>query len=553
MLSTFLHSQPAGRKAELADLYLLLSHADSDPMSIEKGLSDWREVSWFLKENESSWALGTTPNLTNMHVRAMARINEDQITENLENRIRDAKLGQNTDGVKVHTLPQSSADISDTPELHFVVAGPAWAAVPGENISDALAAFFNRTYRNTVILLAPENTRLIGLRQRIRKILAWQNIESGDDMNLLSEPQKALLLQRKHEDESGMLESVISAYSVLIAVDEDGNTKANLLPSGPESPFERVKAALLEEDRLLTTSLDPDLLAPDSFFDIWGEDETAKPVQELYGMFASLPRLPRMLNRQVFVDTLRRGVTEGQIVLRAARPDGSQHTHWRETLATDEDFWQKALKIVPIEHAELHNLNPELLRPGQLPELWQSDNTITTVGAIREFFNGDEVPKLVSDNVLLEAIQAAVQNGLLMARRQGKAHLKEIIPDTEITDDLELLAPLQPISGSELSHKALPDAWENETSSVGKIRHALAVLKGSPIPWSLILDAINDARDKRLFEFIEGSPRWPCAADESDKVGLKISEALVRIAPKDLIGSDAKAAWESGKSHARID
>ena len=41
-------------------------------------------------------------------------------------------------------------------------------------------------------------------------------------------------------------------------------------------------------------------------------------------------------------------------------------------------------------------------------------------------------------------------------------------------------------------------------------------------------------------------PRGPCTADEADKVGLKVSEALVKIAPKDLIGSDAKAAWESG-------
>lgn len=546
VLSTFLHSQPAGQKAELADLYLLLAHADIDPMSIEKGLSDWREASWFLKENENSWALGTASNLTRMHIRAMARINENHITENLEKRIRDATLGRNTDTVAVHTLPQSPADIPDNPELHFVVAGPTWAAVPGENVSDALAAFFNRTYRNTIIVLAPENARLIGLRQRIRKILAWQNIESGDDINLLSEPQKALLLQRKQEDESGILESVISAYSVLIAVDEDGDVKASLLPSGLKSPFERVKLALVEEDRLLTTSLDPDLLTPDSFFDIWGEDETAKPVQGLYGMFASLSRLPRMLNRQVFVDTLRRGVTEGKIVLRTVRPDGSQNTYWHETLATDEDYWQKALEIVPIEHAELHNLSAELLAPGQLPELWQGDNVPTTVGAIREFFKEDDVPKLAFDNVLLDAIQSAVQNGLLMARRKEKAYLKEDIPNAEVTDDLELLAPLESIGGSELSHKALPDAWENETSSVDKIMHALEVIKGSPIPWSLIVDAVNDARDKKLFEFIEGSPSWPCAPEEADKVGLKVSKALVRVEPKDLVGKDAKSAWESG-------
>ena len=58
VLSTFLHSQPSGHKAELADLHLLLAHADIDAMSVKEGLSKWQEASWFLKENENSWALG---------------------------------------------------------------------------------------------------------------------------------------------------------------------------------------------------------------------------------------------------------------------------------------------------------------------------------------------------------------------------------------------------------------------------------------------------------------------------------------------------------------
>ena len=545
VLSTFLHSQPAGQKAELADLYLLLAHADIDAMSVQQGLSDWKAVSWFLKENDSSWALGTTPNLTNMHVRAMDRLAPEAITEDLVRRIRGASLGRNADGVAVHTLPQSTADISDNPELHYIIAGPEHAAVPGEEISPELKTFFQRTYRNNIIILAPETSLLIGLRQRIRKILGWQNIESGDDMNLLNGTQQALLLQRKQEDETGILESVTAAYNVLIALDEDGDIKASALPPGTDSPFQRVKTALRAEDRLLIGSLDPELLTPESYLDIWGEDETAKPVQGLYGMFASLPRLPRLLNRQVFVDTLRRGVTEGQIVLRIVRPDNSQHTYWREASITDEDIWKKELEIVPIAHAELHNLSAELLAPGKLPELWPGDTASTTIGAVREFFNGDEVPKLASDEILLETLKSAIQTGLLMARHGNKAYLKEVIPDAEITDDLELLAPLETISGSEISPKVLPDAWDNETSSVGKILNVLTVLKGSPIPWRLIVDAVNDALGKRLFKFIEGSPPWPCAADEADKVGLKVSQASVKIAPADLIGTEAKAAWAS--------
>ena len=467
-------------------------------------------------------------------------------------RINEVKLEKDarTSSVRTYKLPQSPKDISpDTPdEFRFIIAGPEYAATPGESIPTILKPFFDRTYKNNIVILTPDKSALKVLRQRIQKIRAWQILETWDDMKDLSPTQKALLQRRKSEDETGIQDSIIAAYNVLISLDEDGDIKANLLPSGQESPFERVKKHLTDKGRLLTTTLAPELLTPaDSYFNIWDEDETSRPVQGLYGMFASVPRLPRMLNRQVFNKTLRQGVIDGQFVLRTMRPDKSQQTYWREAPATDEDFKKKELEIVPIEHAELHNLSPELLLPDQLPDLWQGNNVPTTVGVIRDFFDGNEVPKLASDNILSEAIQSAVQNGLLMARCQNKAYLKEKIPDAEITNDMELLAPLEPISGSEISHKALPDAWENEISSVGRIMRALAVIKGSPIPWSLIVDVVNDARDKRLFEFIEGSPLWPCATEEADKVGLKVSQAPVTIDPKDLIGNDAESAWESGQ------
>ncbi len=527
VLATFLHSQPQGKKAETTDLYLLLAHPDVDPMSVEQGLSEWRKHSWFLKEDEDTWALGTAANLTNMHVRAMGRVTEEQISDDLVKRISDAKLGQNSDKVAVHAFPDSPADVSDTPELHFVIAGPEHAEVPGTDVPSSLKAFFERTYRNSVIVLAPEHSQLTGLRQRIRKILGWENIERSDEINLLTGSQEALLRQRKREDRTGISDAVKSIYKVLIAVDEDGEIAARQLPHGTDSPFERVKAFLVDEDRLLETTLDPDLLTPaESYFELWGDTETAKPVQGLYGMFASLPRLPRLLSRQVFIESLRRGVTEGRIVLRAPRPDGSQRTYWRDAPA-DEDFWQKDLEIVPIEHAELHELSPELLRPGRLPALWPNENVPVTVPAIREFFNGDDVPKLASDAVFLEAVKETVRSGVLMARSGDKAYLTEVIPDAELTDELELLAPLSPIRGSELSREALPEAWEGGTSSIGKVMQALAKHKGSPIPWQLIVTAINEGLGGNLFKIASGGPSWPCDFDVADKIGLQVSQDSV--------------------------
>ena len=528
VLSTFLHSQPLGQKADLTDLYSLLAHPDIDKISVEDGLSKWREVSWFLKENENSWSLGTTSNLTRMHVRAMGRLTEDRISDDLVKRIKEAKLGQNTDDVFAHALPDSPADIPDNPELHFVIVGPEYSAVPGADISTPLHAFFDRTYRNNVIILAPDNTRLAGLRSRIRKILGWQGIETGDEMSLLSGPQKALLVQRKRDDEAGITDSIKSTYSVLIEVDEAGEIKARLLPPGPESPFERVKTFLVEAERLLTTSLDPYLLTPDSFFELWGEEETSKPIQGLYRMFASLPRLPRLLGRRVFVETLQRGVTEGRIVLRFVRPDSSQHTYWRESLSA-EDLSNRDLEIVPIAHAELHNLSPDLLRPERLSELWEGDNTSITVGAIRAFFGGEDVPKLASDEILFGAIRDAVEAGFLMARDQNRTYLEEAIPDAVLSDDLELFPPLARISGSEISQNSLPEAWEDGTSSVSKVMDALTASKGTPIPWGLIVDAVNDGLSNNLFEITKGIFMQPWIVDDADKIGLQVSQAPVTI------------------------
>lgn len=534
VLSTFLHSQPLGQKADSTDLYPLLAHPNIDKMSVEDGLSGWREVSWFLKEDESIWSLGITPNLTSMHARAMARLTEDRIDDDLIQRIRKTKLGENTVDVAVHVLPDSSADISDNPDLHYVIVGPESPAVPGADVSQSLKAFFDRTYRNNIIMLAPDKARLAGLRQRILKILGWEGIESGDEVNLLSEPQKALLLQRKRNDEAGIADSIKLTYSVLIAIDEAGKIKAHLLPPGPASPFDRIKTFLVEAERLLTTSLDPDLLTPDSIFELWGTDETSKPIQGLYRMFASLPRLPRLLGRKVFFETLQRGITAGRIVLRDVRSDGSQRTFYRESPPA-EDLAKRDLEIVPVEHAELHNLRPELLRPGVIPELWQNDNVPITVGGIREFFAQDDVPKLASNEILFDAIRAAVDAGMLMGRNQSQAYFKEGVPDTEIHDDLELLAPPEPIRGSEITQHTLSDAWDGNTSSVAKVIAALAKLRSGPVPWVLIVDAVNDGLDNGLFEIADSNRAWPCDADNADKIGLRVSEAPMTLSPAEIV------------------
>ena len=64
---------------------------------------------------------------------------------------------------------------------------------------------------------------------------------------------------------------------------------------------------------------------------------------------------------------------------------------------------------------------------------------------------------------------------------------------------------------------------------------ALATRKGSPIPWRFVVDAVDDGLSNNLFKITEGSPAWPCSADDADKIGLQVSQVPVTINPTDFM------------------
>ena len=81
-----------------------------------------------------------------------------------------------------------------------------------------------------------------------------------------------------------------------------------------------------------------------------------------------------MLNRQAILDTLIQGCVEGQFVLRLTRPDRSTGTIWRRS-PDEADLKNTTMEVVLPESAELSELEPALLAPGTLPDLWKGDES----------------------------------------------------------------------------------------------------------------------------------------------------------------------------------
>lgn len=565
VIATFLHSQPTGQKADPPELYALMAHPDVDPAALSEGLKKWREISWFLAEDPDAWQLGTNPNLTHMHVRAMERLSEEVIDDELRARIQSAReLAEADEGVQVHRLPQGPRDVGDTVDLHYIVLGPECAVEPGRPVPVVVENYFDRitgpenrrTYRNSIVALAPDLARLAGLRERVRRYLGWRAVETGEEQRLLSDLQRKELGRRKLEAQNGFPEAVRATYSVVLAVDERGHVEGKALPSGLEPPFDRIKKLLTESERLLTSTLDPELLLPESYLELWGPNETYKRARDLISAFAQFPRLPRLLRPRALLDTLARGVREGQIVLRLRRPDGSAQTWWRiepdsETLARPE------LEVMPSRTAELVNLAPDLLAPGRLEGMWPASEDPLCLKDALTYFDGERAPRLADDDVLRKAIGQAVQRGLVMARAGRTSYLREDLPPGIADDKLDLLNPPPALHAAEISQSALPDAWADRTSTAAALWEGLSRSQGYQVPWVLFRDSLTEALSTRSVELAPGSDPWPASIAGAASIRLRLPTTpqpppdVPYIDPKELIDDRLNSIWTSGTTTLR--
>lgn len=85
---------------------------------------------------------------------------------------------------RIHTAPQSGHEVPDEREVRLVVLGidHGYRKEPGSPAETAAAAILEsrgaspRLYRNTLVFLAPDQTRLQDLDEAVRRDLAWESV-----------------------------------------------------------------------------------------------------------------------------------------------------------------------------------------------------------------------------------------------------------------------------------------------------------------------------------------------------------------------------------------
>lgn len=544
VVAVFLSSQPVGQKAYTPELVRLVGTGAPDGIELDKGLQRWRDLSWFLddedgsglrpdgtREPTKSWRLGNRPNLRQMHDEAVRqRVSADAVDERLVTAVRKTKSlteGANAAGAQVHLLPQQPADLPDDSRFRFAVLGPAAASESGKPsaaakrfLDETTGADRPRVHRNTVVLAVPSRDGLDAARTAARNLLGWEEVQSqlNEGGHTVDMVQQQRLKARLREAAARLPEAVRQAYGIVVTTDIGNRVQAFRLSAAGGLLFAQIKEDA--RSRIQETAVEPAALLPGGPYELWKGEEPSRRVAELADSFARYPRLPKLLKPEVVRDTVLRGVVEGLFVARVVRPDGTERTFWRESVDPEAARDPGVEAILP-EKAELARLNPAMLAPGKafLPDLWSGASI--AVADLCAYFGGartvvvgesglDQVTVPRCDPaVVRDAVAGAVADGVVWLVNGPTSLWKEPTPAAALDGNAVLRPRPELIPASGLLPESLPGAWTDGATNGVRLNRALSQARGETMPWGLLRESIRAAVNTRWLTLAGGAVDCP--------------------------------------------
>lgn len=241
----------------------------------------------------------------------------DKINAELDRRLRGnlAKIG---DFYRIHRLPASGSDVPDSLEASLVVLGPgqAYSKEAGSSAEIAAKAIFDsrgtapRIYRNSLVFLAADKTRLQDLEESICRYLGWDSVVSDKASLDLSESQAKQAETQKSSADSVVNARIPETYQWLL-VPTQSNPQSPVTwqasrMSGSDSLAERASKKL-KNDELLITKLAPTRLRMDlDRVPLWRGDSV--PIKQLAEDFGRYLYLPRLRSSAVLFEAIRTGL-----------------------------------------------------------------------------------------------------------------------------------------------------------------------------------------------------------------------------------------------------
>jgi predicted AAA+ superfamily ATPase len=242
----------------------------------------------------------------------------DKVVVELDRRLR-ADLRKTGDFNRIHPMPPSGQDVPDDFDARLVVLGVdhAYTREPG-NAAETFAKTIlesrgntPRLYRNTLVFLAADKTRLQDLDEAARKYLAWESIlAERETMNL--DPLQVKQAETQKAAADGAVTARIPETYQWLLVPVQASPQAAIewqahKVSGQDPLAVRVSRKLRNDELLLTGFAGTRLRMELDRVPLWRGNHVA--VKQLAEDFARYLYLPRLKESAVLIGAIRDGMT----------------------------------------------------------------------------------------------------------------------------------------------------------------------------------------------------------------------------------------------------
>ena len=275
----------------------------------------------YLYQDSARYWYSTQPTVTKLADDRAEQLKSarEAIARELERRLRE-NLKAPGDFCRVHPFPQSSQDVPDEQDARLVVVGidapyskeDGCAAITKAPSILETRGSSPRLYRNTLVFLAVDQTKLQDLEEAVRRYLAWTSIVTEQATLNLTAHQLKQAENQKHNVEATLQARIPEAYQwLLIPTQDTPQAQLTIKPmrlSGQEALAVRAAKKLRNEDLLITGYAASPLKIYLDRIPLWRGGGNHVQVKQLVEDFSSYVYLPRLRNPQVLLKALSDGI-----------------------------------------------------------------------------------------------------------------------------------------------------------------------------------------------------------------------------------------------------
>jgi predicted AAA+ superfamily ATPase len=241
----------------------------------------------------------------------------DKVVQELDKRLR-ADLRKTGDLSRIHPLPQSGQDVADDLDARLVVLGldHAYSREPGSAGEAAAKTVLEsrgsspRLFRNTLVFLAADRTRLQDLDEAARRYLAWDSILKEKNELNLDHQQETQAENQKSAADGAVTARLPETYQwLLVPVQSSPQATIewqSIRLSGQDALAVRASKKLRGDEHLITGFAPTRLRMELDRIPLWRGNHV--PVKQLAEDFARYPYLPRLKEPAVLLEAIREGL-----------------------------------------------------------------------------------------------------------------------------------------------------------------------------------------------------------------------------------------------------